>query len=94
MTTPTNDLRAALAKLTNEMESAGLTGRFLATDLRALLDAHPTPETDENEERIEAAYAWSDYRRAYGASGAAEHRAFMAGRASVLGRPDGEGALR
>jgi hypothetical protein len=57
----------------------------------------PAPVSDtrrEEPETVEAACAWSDYRRAYGASAAAEHRAFMAGRASVLGRLDGEGVLR
>ena len=43
------------------------------------LQAAPALEVVSDPDADDAACAWSDYRKDYGASGAREHRAFLAG---------------
>jgi hypothetical protein len=91
----TDDLRTALTKLLDEYAADGPSG--VVRDLGALLAAHPAPTLGED--HLDAACAWSDFRRDYGVSGddkvrRQEHRAFMAGWQSARGTIDTGGVQR
>ena len=92
-------LRTALTKLADEIESRehpaivyAVVDRFVD-----LLAAHPAPTPGED--HLDAACAWSDFRKDYGVSGddkvrRREHRAFMAGWQSARGTIDAGGVQR
>ncbi|MFJ2298126.1 hypothetical protein [Oerskovia paurometabola] len=89
-------LRTALTKLADKWNNqAG--AHDPEAEVRALLAAHPAPTPGED--HLDAACAWSDFRKDYGVSGddkvrRQEHRAFMAGWQSARGTIDTGGVQR
>lgn len=95
MTTPDTTLRDE----TGEMQTQARICPTCYDDHSARQRCTPAPVSDSRreDERPEAACAWADYRKDYGISSDpldAAHKAFMAGRQSVLGTLDAGGVQR